>query len=107
MATIVFAGGNSTQNSGGIGPDRYLFRLLPKGKWVEVYWRVTRLDSKEAYQADKAALIFLLKHRPEVNRTAHGDNRKRLYNRRIANNPIPLMSMAEYLDSLGIEIDWR
>jgi len=47
---------------GGIGPDDYMFRVLPHGRWVYVWIRHAPIDGgREAYERDKEALSFILK----------------------------------------------
>ena len=58
-----YKGGNVTLNSGGIGPDEYMFRCLPEGQWHRVYIRTKY--GRAIYQWDKSALSFLLRHRTE------------------------------------------
>jgi hypothetical protein len=57
----IFRGGHLTQNSGGLGPDDYLFRRLPRKPWVKVVIRVG--EGREAYLNDLDNLALLFKYR--------------------------------------------
>lgn len=70
MITPLFKGGNLTINSGGVGPDDYLFRKLPRGPWTRIIIRHGPRDRVQ-YEADRAGLTYLIKN---SERTVHGDN---------------------------------
>ncbi len=65
---LVFNGGAMTQRSGGLGPDSYLFRRLPRKPWVRVEIRTN--NGREAYQEDLECLAIILKHCRRVHRAA-------------------------------------
>lgn len=57
--TKKFKGGNLNLHSGGFGPDDYLFKRLPRGKWVKVVIR-HGAGMKDEYVSDLAALGKIL-----------------------------------------------
>ena len=90
-----FTGGPIYLNSGSIGPDPYLFKTLPGGKWTRVEIRHKRPTTKAEYQADMAALSEILKHRAERDRKAVGDMAIRWYKH---HDQIETVNAAEYWD---------
>lgn len=57
---VAFKGGTVTQKSGGIGPDDYIFRKEPRGRWIRVFIRVH--GNRTEYEADLAALRYIYKN---------------------------------------------
>ena len=75
MAAYRFKGGVIQLNSGGSGPDDYLIRALPSGKWIKVIWRYGRHSTNQAdYESDKLCIAWVL---GQCERTAVSDNANR------------------------------
>jgi len=58
-----FKGGNITLKSGGIGPDDYVFKVLPHGRYYKVILPTNQ--GRDLYEANKAAMIYVLRNRTE------------------------------------------
>jgi hypothetical protein len=75
MAAYRFKGGVIQLNSGGSGPDDYLIRALPSGRYVKVIFRCGRhWTNKVDFESDKASLSWVLR---QCERTAVSDNANR------------------------------
>lgn len=88
-----FKGGNATVNSGSIGPDIYLFRALPSGRWAAVSLRTKQ--GRDIYEADKQALTVILK---SLERVDYYDGKKRYTT---MGRPAPI-GAAEFLQQVKI-----
>lgn len=88
-----FKGGNATVNSGGIGPDTYLFRALPSGRWTAVSLRTKQ--GHDVYEADKQALTVILRSSERVD---YYDGKKRWTD---MGRPDPI-GAAEFLEQVNV-----
>lgn len=94
-----FKGGPCTMKQGGIGPDDYLFRLLPRGLWHRVIIRHKPEDGgRAAYESDLVALSTILKN---CERVHMGELARIAQEKESKGRPVRVLSATHFLKVYG------